>query len=213
MRIYKKNRVRNYRRPAVLFTYGRMQPPHPGHKKLIQSLLNKAKSSKVKTDVVVALSHSQNIHKHKRNPGRRENPLTVAEKEEIVNAMIGDLNIPKNVNIYVNASSSSRLLPSMMSDLSKGYQNVNMVVGKNRLASFRKMTETLRNKTNGEIDINVSSINRNNNGISATEIRTTVVNNNRRGFASRMDPSIPNNMVTTTFDRIRSRMTLPNPTV
>jgi len=65
----------------VVFTYGRFNPPHLGHKMMIEEVINKAK--KMNKIPVVIVSHSY---------GNRTNPLSVTDKTQIFEEVVPRIN-------------------------------------------------------------------------------------------------------------------------
>lgn len=100
---------------SVIFTYGRFNPPHRGHREMIDRIINEAKKSN-KTPVVV-VSHST---------GNAKNPLTVNNKMKIL----------KNwyPNLEIMASAKNRTIAKIVENFSP---NSRMVVGFNRKNQFR----------------------------------------------------------------------------
>jgi len=102
----------------VVFTYGRFNPPHLGHKMMIEEIINRAR--KTKKIPVVIVSHTQ---------GNSRNPLTIDEK----------LNILKRWFPAVYFLSSSKNL-----SLAKIARNFTpdslMVLGENRANGFKHLS-------------------------------------------------------------------------
>ncbi len=98
----------------VVFTYGRFNPPHLGHKMMIEEVINKAK--KMNKIPVVVVSHSY---------GNRTNPLSVTDKTQILKKWFPELTV---------LSSSKNL---SLAKLSENFdKNSVMVVGENRKNAF-----------------------------------------------------------------------------
>ena len=98
----------------VVFTYGRFNPPHLGHKMMIEEVINKA--SKMNKIPVVVVSHSY---------GNRTNPLSVTDKTQILKKWFPELTV---------LSSSKNL---SLAKLSENFdKNSVMVVGENRKNTF-----------------------------------------------------------------------------
>ena len=98
----------------VVFTYGRFNPPHLGHKMMIEEVINKAK--KMNKIPVVIVSHSY---------GNRTNPLPVSDKIRILKKWFPELTV---------LSSSKNL---SLAKLSENFdKNSVMVVGENRKNAF-----------------------------------------------------------------------------
>jgi len=98
----------------VVFTYGRFNPPHLGHKMMIEEVINKA--SKMNKIPVVVVSHSY---------GNRTNPLSVTDKTQILKKWFPELTV---------LSSSKNLSLAKLSD--NFDKNSVMVVGENRKNAF-----------------------------------------------------------------------------
>ena len=98
----------------VVFTYGRFNPPHLGHKMMIEEVINKAK--KMNKIPVVIVSHSY---------GNRTNPLPVSDKTQILKRWFPELTV---------LSSSKNL---SLAKLSENFDKKSvMVVGENRKNAF-----------------------------------------------------------------------------
>ena len=98
----------------VVFTYGRFNPPHLGHKMMIEEVINKAK--KMNKIPVVIVSHSY---------GNRTNPLPVSDKIRILKRWFPELTV---------LSSSKNL---SLAKLSENFDKKSvMVVGENRKNAF-----------------------------------------------------------------------------
>jgi hypothetical protein len=98
----------------VVFTYGRFNPPHLGHKMMIEEIINKA--SKMKKTPVVIVSHSY---------GNKTNPLSVPNKIRILKRWFPELT--------VLSSSRERSLAKIVENFNE--RSV-MVVGENRKNAF-----------------------------------------------------------------------------
>ena len=98
----------------VVFTYGRFNPPHLGHKMMIEEVISKAK--KMNKIPLVIVSHSY---------GNRTNPLPVSDKIRILKRWFPELTV---------LSSSKNL---SLAKLSENFdKNSVMVVGENRKNAF-----------------------------------------------------------------------------
>lgn len=100
---------------SVIFTYGRFNPPHKGHRQMIDTIIREANKSG-KTPVVV-VSHST---------GNAKNPLTVANKMKILRNWYP--------NLEIMASAKNRSIAAIAGNFSP---NSRMVVGFNRKNQFR----------------------------------------------------------------------------
>ena len=99
----------------VVFTYGRFNPPHLGHKMMIEEIINKAR--KMKKIPVVIVSHTT---------GNPRNPVSVSNKLRILRQWFPEvtfLSSSKNLSL---GKISENFSPNSM-----------MVVGENRKDAFK----------------------------------------------------------------------------
>ena len=100
---------------SVVFTYGRFNPPHKGHRLMIEQVIETARKSN-KTPVVV-VSHST---------GNSKNPLPVENKMRILKRWFP--------NVTIVSSAKNRSIAKITENFN---QNSIMVVGANRQNSFK----------------------------------------------------------------------------
>ena len=100
---------------SVVFTYGRFNPPHKGHRLMIEQVIETARKSN-KTPVVV-VSHST---------GNSKNPLPVENKMRILKRWFP--------NVTIVSSPKNRSIAKITENFN---QNSIMVVGANRQNSFK----------------------------------------------------------------------------
>ena len=114
---------------TVIFTFGRFNPPTVGHEKLITAVQTVAKSKG--GDFFVYPSHSQDPKK---------NPLSQPQKIKYMKKMF-----PKyKRNIIASTGKTALAIASEL--YSKGYTNLVMVVGSDRVQEFQRILD----KYNGE---------------------------------------------------------------
>ena len=114
---------------TVIFTFGRFNPPTVGHEKLITAVQSVAKSKG--GDFFVYPSHSQDPKK---------NPLSQPQKIKYMKKMF-----PKyKRNIIASTGKTALAIASEL--YSKGYTNLVMVVGSDRVQEFQKILD----RYNGE---------------------------------------------------------------
>jgi hypothetical protein len=102
---------------SVVFTYGRFNPPHLGHKFMIQEIIDRARAEKKKPVIIV--SHST---------GTANNPLNVDNKLKILKGWF------PNVTFMQSSPQIS------LAKISNGFSNNSiMIVGQNRKNSFGYM--------------------------------------------------------------------------
>jgi cytidyltransferase-like protein len=100
---------------SEVFTYGRFNPPHKGHRLMIEQVIETARKSN-KTPVVV-VSHST---------GNSKNPLPVENKMRILKRWFP--------NVTIVSSAKNRSIAKITENFN---QNSIMVVGANRQNSFK----------------------------------------------------------------------------
>ena len=100
---------------SVVFTYGRFNPPHKGHRLMIEQVIETARKSN-KTPVVV-VSHST---------GNTKNPPPVENKMRILKRWFP--------NVTIVSSAKNRSIAKITENFN---QNSIMVVGANRQNSFK----------------------------------------------------------------------------
>lgn len=104
----------------AVFTFGRFNPPTIGHEKLILAVAKQAG----RDDYFIFPSHSQD---------KKKNPLTSAVKVKYMKLMF-----PKHKdNIILNTDLKTPI--NVLQHLQGTYENVTMVVGSDRVASFQGM--------------------------------------------------------------------------
>lgn len=100
---------------SVVFTYGRFNPPHKGHRLMIEQVIETARKSN-KTPIVV-VSHST---------GNTKNPLPVEDKMRILKRWFP--------NVTIMSSAKNRSIAKITENFN---QNSIMIVGANRQNSFK----------------------------------------------------------------------------
>jgi cytidyltransferase-like protein len=99
---------------SVVFTYGRFNPPHKGHRIMIEQVIETARKTN-KTPIVV-VSHSV---------GNAKNPLPVENKMRILRRWFP--------NVTITSSAKNRSIAKITENFN---QNSIMIVGANRQNSF-----------------------------------------------------------------------------
>jgi nicotinamide mononucleotide adenylyltransferase len=100
---------------SVVFTYGRFNPPHKGHRLMIEQVIETAR--KTKKNPIVVVSHSV---------GNAKNPLPVENKMRILRRWFP--------NVTIMSSAKNRSIAKITEDFN---QNSIMIVGANRQNSFK----------------------------------------------------------------------------
>lgn len=112
------------RRPKVMFTFGRFNPPTVGHKAMIHNLIAMAEAAGA--DAYVFPSKTQDAEK---------NPLMAGEKVHILKAMFPD---PEVVRIiHPEAKGTTNIGAAVRALRAAGYSDpITMVVGSDRVPDF-----------------------------------------------------------------------------
>ncbi len=100
---------------SVVFTYGRFNPPHKGHRLMIEQVIETARKTN-KTPIIV-VSHSV---------GNAKNPLPVENKMRILRRWFP--------NVTIMSSMKDKSIAKITEDFN---QNSIMIVGANRQNSFK----------------------------------------------------------------------------
>lgn len=100
---------------SVIFTYGRFNPPHKGHRDMIDKIISESKRLK-KTPIVVVSHRTGNVN----------NPLTVANKIKILRKWYP--------NLEIISSAPNRSIAKIAENFAP---NSKMVVGFNRRNKFK----------------------------------------------------------------------------
>ena len=163
----------------VYFTYGRMNPPTPGHALLIEEMIKLGGDA----PVYIFTSHSEDDRpkvRPRKKPGK--NPLSPTYKKNLLRKVVKKIN-KKNPPIILSTSKKYNT-PSNTNDriigtgplnvikylhYKKGFDDLRMVVGSNRIADFNVFKKYLpKNVTLTTIPVGEK---RKNNGISGTKAR------------------------------------------
>ena len=152
----------------AIFTYGRLNPPTIGHKVMIDNLIKEAR--KIKADPYIVITHTQN---------KKKNPLSVDEKMMLIARMYP--------GVPILATSKQEPNPQyIVAKLkNKGYTNMSMMVGSNRLNQFNWVGVPI-------VSGGVRNANTNKpTGVSATEARKAAVKGNLKTFARMVNTNNP----------------------
>jgi nicotinamide mononucleotide adenylyltransferase/predicted nucleotidyltransferase len=165
---------------TLVLTFGRFNPPTIGHEKLIKKVASTPGDIRH-----IYLSKSQDVQK---------NPLTVTQKIKFMRDMF-----PQYKNMF-RIPSSNMVLDIMVQEYKKGFENITMVVGSDRVREF----ETLIKRYNGVKmrsgfydfkNIKVISAGERDpdaegaSGMSASKMRAAVKNDDFETFAKGLPPS------------------------
>jgi len=167
---------------AVAMLFGRMQPPTKGHEENVNGL--KELAAKHNADHVVIASHSHDPKKNPLSPEQKEKHLTRA--------------FP-GTNIVMANKERPTLMHHAQALHKQGYTHLIVAGGGDRAKDY----ETLLKKYNGKFDekgngyhfkkITVASTGERKEGISGTDMRNHVKNNNYHEFKQNLPSAMQNN--------------------
>lgn len=115
---------------TVLLSFGRFNPPTAGHEKLVKKVL--AMADAIGADSNIFVSPSQNS---------KQDPLDCATKISFLREIF-----PEHTDSFVNDPEITTPVKALLSASAKGYKNVTIVVGSDRVRSFTE----LANRYNGD---------------------------------------------------------------
>ena len=160
---------------SVVFTFGRFNPPTTGHEKLIE----KVKKIAGGDDYYIFPSHSQN---------NKKDPLPLAKKVAYMRDMF-----PKHKRNIIANNKLKTVLDIAVYFHEQGYVELNMVVGSDRVAEFKKLLTTYNGQEKrhgfydfdtiqifsaGERDPDAEGVT----GMSASKMRAAATNNDYDTF-------------------------------
>ena len=160
---------------SVVFTFGRFNPPTTGHEKLIE----KVKKIAGGDDYYIFPSHSQN---------NKKDPLPLAKKVAYMRDMF-----PKHKRNIIANNKLKTVLDIAVYFHEQGYKELNMVVGSDRVAEFKKLLTTYNGQEKrhgfydfdtiqifsaGERDPDAEGVT----GMSASKMRAAATNNDYDTF-------------------------------
>lgn len=170
----------------AIFTYGRMNPPTIGHRKLIKAMLKKARETGATPFIVI--THTQN---------KKKNPLKVAEKTAILERMFPNIEIMHTSPTESNPNFIAARLAK------RNFKNVKMMVGSDQVDAFRKFVK-VPILSGGVRDPNANSVS----AMSATKLRNAAKKDppNWNTFRGGINKSLSNSETRSLMDLIRGRL-------
>ena len=177
---------------TAVFTFGRMNPPTIGHKKLVDKVSSVAKTANA--DSYIFLSHSQD---------KEKNPLSYRDK----------LSIAKNAFGNIVKLSNAKTVIQVLKELEKKHKHVIMVVGSDRVQEFTRILNTYNGKDFNFVTVEVQSAGERDpdgegvSGMSASKMREAASKNDLSSFKS----GLPNNIRTKAkaiMDKVRSGLNI-----
>ena len=196
-----KKLLRGQKEKSAVLTFGRFQPPTVGHQKLVDKVLSVSK--KLGADAFVFPSRSQDKNK---------NPLSPKDKVKWMKKFFPKANI-------VNDDSVKTIFDAIKSLTAKGYSNITVVVGSDRVPEFKKTltpylkhddptkslnVDTFNVVSAGERDPDATGVK----GMSASKMRDAAKRNSFNEFLDGIPSNISDRFASELFDLLRKEMDL-----
>ena len=121
-------RLSEQKSDTVVFAFGRFNPPTIGHEKLFKKVESEGKRAK---DHFVYASHSED---------NKKNPLNPRLKQRILKKAF-----PRN-NVVISSKQMPTALHIASALYEKGYKNLVMVAGSDRVQEFKKLLDRYNNE-------------------------------------------------------------------
>lgn len=186
------------KRKAVVFTFGRFQPPTSGHNLLIDKVISVAKKANAEHMIFPSRSNDP-----------KKNPLTAKEKVSFMRKLFPKANVVDNDNAKTPFH-AAKLLSN------QGYNDVIMVVGGDRVKEFDKQIRPYINHKDdkkafyfdsfkvvsaGKRDPDAVDVT----GMSASKMRAAVSDDDFESFSQGV-PTTNKKLVQKLFDTLKKRM-------
>lgn len=193
--------LRGQKEKSAVLTFGRFQPPTIGHKKLVDKVVSVSK--KLGADAFIFPSRSQD---------KKKNPLKPKDKVKWMKRFFPGVKI-------VDDDSVKTIFDAIKSLTSKGYSNITVVVGSDRVPEFKKtITPYLQhddpNKSlnvdkfkvvsAGERDPDAGGVE----GMSASKMRDAAERNSFSDFLKGIPSNVSDRFASELFDLLRKEMGL-----
>lgn len=184
----------------VVITFGRFNPPHVGHAKLMDKVADEAYASGA--DYMIYPSHTNDPEK---------NPLDFGTKLNVMQHMF-----PHHADSIANDPQNGRNIFDVLKNLhGQGYDKVKIVVGDDRVKEFSNITSKYNGKTYnfGNLDV-VSAGERDPDsddtveGMSASKMRKAAVDNDYDSFKKGLPEGLDKEEAKTIYMRLRRAMNL-----
>ena len=190
---------RNEGGKSIVITFGRFNPPHTGHLKLMDRVADEAYKSGA--DYMIYPSHSQDSKK---------NPFDLSTKHNVMSQMF-----PHHSQNIANDPSSGKNIFDVLKDLhANGYDDVKVVVGDDRVKEFSNITSKYNGKTYnfGKLDV-ISAGARDDKsddveGMSASKMRQAASDNDYDAFKKGLPKDLKSKEAKSIYMQLRKSMNL-----
>jgi Cytidylyltransferase-like len=196
-----KNLFEITKRKGAVFAFGRMNPPTTGHEKLVHKVLEVAGS--LGWTPFVFVTHTQDPKK---------NPLTSKQKVKYLK-----LGIPDADHAFVYNTSVKTIFDAIEFLSKKGYGDVKLVVGSDRVDEMKKLLSKYMNHPDPKLKLNLDSFEivkagdrdpdaEGVTGMSGTKMREAAQNNDFEKFFTGVPSKLSKKFAKEMFDAVRSAM-------
>jgi len=190
---------RNEGGKSIVITFGRFNPPHTGHLKLMDRVADEAYKSGA--DYMIYPSHSQDSKK---------NPFDLSTKHNVMSQMF-----PHHSQNIANDPNSGKNIFDVLKDLhANGYDDVKVVVGDDRVKEFSNITSKYNGKTYnfGKLDV-ISAGARDDKsddveGMSASKMRQAASDNDYDAFKKGLPKDLKSKEAKSIYMQLRKSMNL-----
>jgi hypothetical protein len=179
-----------------VFTFGRMNPPTVGHRKLADRVQEVAKENNADHEIV--MSHSQDAEK---------NPLTPEQKLKHAKKVLG-----KTAKVTVTSEKEPSLLAVARRYAKEGVTHLIMVVGEDRVEEFKKLLDKYNGKEYDFKKIDVVSAGHRDpdaegvEGMSASKMRDHAINGRFKEFSQGLPKDVSPADAANLFGDVRKGM-------
>lgn len=189
LRTFKQFIIEQSSRTLVL-TFGRMNPPHIGHQKLVDAVKEIAQRNNA--DAKIFLSHTQD---------KKKNPLSYDQKILFTSAAFGDIIQKSNAKTIFN----------LLEELQNSYDKLIFVFGSDRLPEFESLInkykgdysfDSIEFESAGERDPDSDGVE----GMSASKLRQFAVDGNLEEFKTGVPSTLNDEQATQLYNIIRNQM-------
>jgi hypothetical protein len=167
----------------AVVAFGRMNPPSKGHEAHINFVKNLAMQNEA--DPHVFLSHSEGDHR---------NPLTYDEKYKYARKAFGS----------VVKKADHRDIISVLKDLNKKYNHMNVVVGSDRHEEFGHLLSKYNGKEYNYKSLRIHSSGSRNAGLSSSHMRDATVHGNFQTFHDSLPEKLKKH-AQELFDKVKAK--------
>tara|TARA_Y100000593_G_scaffold24576_1_gene49032 strand:- start:418 stop:1746 length:1329 start_codon:yes stop_codon:yes gene_type:complete len=185
---------------SVVITFGRFNPPHVGHQKLMDKVSSEA--YKDGSDYMIYPSQSQDSKK---------NPLDFKSKSDMIKTMF-----PHHSNNIADETGGRNIFDVLKGLHAKGYDNVKIVVGDDRVKEFDNITSKYNGKAYNFGNLNVVSAGARDadsegvEGMSASKMRKAALENDFDSFKKGMPKDTKPENLKNIYKQVRKSMKLEN---